>query len=91
MSLRDVRSARISTGASSSIVEKLARARINIRTAAGRDHPDIALIHQACNEAPLAIAKVVFAVALEDFGRRESSGILDRCVAVDELQAETPG
>lgn len=70
------------------VIEKLSSARIDISAASRRDHSDSALIDQSRDEAPFAIAKIVFAIALENFRGRKACGILDRRVAVDELQAE---
>ena len=70
------------------VIEKLSGTRIDISAASGRDHSDSALIDQSRDEAPFAIAKIVFAIALENFCGRKACGVLDRRVAVDELQAE---
>jgi len=72
------------------VIEKLARARIDVSAAACRNHSDGALVDEASNETPLAIAKIMLSVTLEYFGGRKTGGILDRRVAVDELQAEAP-
>ncbi len=61
-----------------------------IGAAACGDDPHIAF-DESRDEPPLAVAKIVLAVALEHLGRGKSRGILDRCVAVDERQAEPPG
>ena len=73
-----------------SVIEKLSGARIDISASSGRDHSDSALIDEPGDEAPLAVAKIMFAVALEHLGGRKACGVLDRRVAVDELQAEPP-
>jgi hypothetical protein len=72
------------------LVQQLARARIHIGAAAGRDHPDGA-IDEARDKPPFAIAEIGFAEPFIDFGRRQAGGVGDRRIAVDERQAQPPG
>ena len=52
------------------VIEQLARSRVDIGAAAGRDDPDMAL-DQPRHQPPLAIAEIAFAKALENLGRAE--------------------
>jgi len=69
------------------LVEQLAGRRIDIGTAAGRDHSDVAF-DQPGDEPALAIAKVALPEALEHFGGWEAGGAFDLCIAVDKGQAK---
>lgn len=73
-----------------SIIEKFAGARVDIGAPARRNDPDSPIIDEPGNEAPLAIPKIMFSVAFEHFGGRKAGGILDRSIAIDELEAEAP-
>lgn len=70
------------------VIEKLSGTRIDISAASGRDHSHSALVDQPGDETPLAISKIVFAIAFEHFGGREACRVLDCGVTVDELQAK---
>lgn len=70
------------------VIEKLSGARVDISAASGCDHSDGALVDQASDEASLAIAKIVFAIALEHLGGGKACSVLDRRITVDELQAK---
>ena len=70
------------------VIEKRSGARIDVSAASGRDHSHSALVDQPGDETPLAISKIVFAIAFEHFGGRKASGVLDCGVTVDELQAK---
>ena len=95
VSRRDVRSARMSTGASSQMVIARSLSSLRVRgstigAAAGRDHADVAL-DQPRDQPPLAVAEILLAIALEHLGGRKAGRILDLGVAVDERQAEPLG
>ena len=63
------------------LVEQLARARVDEGAAAGGDDPDLAL-DQPGDQAPLAVAEILLAIALEHFGGRsaaDGSSIANRC------------
>ena len=68
-------------------VQKLPRARIDIGAAAGGDDPHLAF-DEPCDQPPLAVAEIVFAIALENLGGRQAGGVLDGGITVDEWQAE---
>ena len=81
---------RIEPDGDRAFVEDSAGAGIDERPAAGRDDSNLSF-DQASDQAPLAVAKIGFAVALEHFGGRKTGGILDFGIAVDKGQAEPPG
>ena len=69
------------------LVENLAGAGVDESSAAGCDDANFSL-DEPSDKAPLAVAEVGFAEALEHLGGRIAGGILDRRIAVDEGQAE---
>src|SRR5690606_6126929 len=71
-------------------VDQLAGVRLHEGAAAGRDDARSA-VEQPCNHAPLAVAEVRFAEALEDFRDGHLRGLLDLLVGVSEGQAEQLG
>jgi hypothetical protein len=71
------------------LIEDFAGSRVDISTAAGRDHPDFAF-DQAGNESSLAVTKIALAVTLVNFRRREARCVLDRRIAVNERHAQPP-
>lgn len=72
------------------LVKELARAWVDKGAAACCDDADAALVDEARDEPPLAVAEIGFPVALEYFRRRKARRVLDGRVAVDERQAEPP-
>jgi hypothetical protein len=64
-------------------VEQVSRARVDVSAAAGRDDSNFPF-YEARDKAPLAVAEIMFAIFLEDFGGREAGRVLDCRIAVDE-------
>jgi hypothetical protein len=68
-------------------LQKLAGARIDEDSAAGRNHPHLS-VDQPRDEAALAIPIILLAEPLENLGGGEAGRVLDLGVAVHERQAE---
>lgn len=72
------------------LVEELACARIDERSAACCDDSDL-IFNQSRNQPSLAVTEIFFAKSLEDFRRGIACGALDFGVAVDKGHAQTAG
>lgn len=68
-------------------VEQFARTLIDISSAASRNDSDVAF-DESRDQASLAVAEIMLAVALKNLCRREARCVFDGCVAVDERQAQ---
>ena len=69
------------------LIEQLPGAWLDEGIAPGGDDADVS-VHQARNDAPLAVAIIVFPKPLEDLRGGQAGRVLDGRVAIDEGQAE---
>lgn len=70
-------------------VQELACSRVHVGAAAGGNDAHLSL-DKPRDETTLAVSKIMFPIALEDFGGRKSGCVLDRCVTIDKRQPEPP-
>src|SRR5262245_60830513 len=78
---------RVEPDGNRAIIEQLSRARVHECPAPCRNYAYFAF-DQAGDEAPLAIPKIMFAIALEQVRRTRSRCLFDFDIAVHEWQAE---
>ena len=68
-------------------VQQFARPRVDEDTATGRNHPDLA-VDQSSDQAPLAIAIILLAIAFEHFRGGQPRRVFNRRVTVHKRQAQ---